>query len=114
VLRIQNAKLVEESTVGGEGRRAVRRRKESTSFLKKAWPAANQKTFDPTGVGTYIARARSSEVFFASFLFTKKKFFLCWFVAGRQGVDAGFPRQDVAKFGARCGLSWSFANYLRD
>jgi hypothetical protein len=43
-------------------------RKKRFFFEKK-----KQKTFGPAGIGACGARARRSEVFFASFLFTKKK-----------------------------------------
>jgi hypothetical protein len=41
-------------------------------FEKKPVRAAKQKTFGPAGVGTFRARARRTESFFASF-FSKKE-----------------------------------------
>jgi hypothetical protein len=49
-----------------------RAKKEKRFFFEKK----KQKTFAPAGVGPADAKARRTEVFFASFLFTKKKCFL--------------------------------------
>jgi hypothetical protein len=67
----------------------------SGSFLKKAWPAAKQKTFAQGGVGAFGATARRSGSFFASRparLFFKKR--SACFVRGLKVVDASIRWHD--------------------
>jgi hypothetical protein len=56
-----------------ECRRDVERRPVKEESKRFFFEKKKQKTFGPAGVGDSVARARRSKVFFASFLFTKKK-----------------------------------------